>query len=153
MTKWWLCSWWHDKYDVLFLSTSLKPDEIVEKKIEKGKERIKVPIQITYTIIWNFSDQWQEFYGITSSSKSGWKFLFRTKCVHPKQFFFFSIMTSGFSYTPLGNRQLNYRTIFLWHLFRSFMSWTWNRQQKKFACRYLKKCWSNYRLCVTHPEE
>jgi hypothetical protein len=47
---------WHDKYDVLFLSTSLKSEEIVEKKIGKGKERIKIPMQIT---IWNFSDQWQ----------------------------------------------------------------------------------------------
>jgi hypothetical protein len=44
----------------------------VEKKIGKGK-RIKIPIQIT---IWNFSDQWQEVYGITLSSKSGWMFSF-----------------------------------------------------------------------------
>jgi hypothetical protein len=109
---------WHDKRDVLLLSTNSGPrsDGTVEKKIGNGKQKIHIPCPnavMNYTRNMggvDLSDQFREYYGVGHSSKKWWKFVFHfiiNVCIVNSYILY--DLKSRLSRTAHGKRQLTYR--------------------------------------------
>jgi hypothetical protein len=122
---------WHDKRDVLLLSTNSDPrsDGTVEKKIGNGKQKIQIPCPnavMNYTRNMGgveLSDQLREYYGVGRSSKKWWQFVFHFIInVGTVNSFILYDMKSRPSRTAHGNRQLTYRKNLVQQLIRTYTS-------------------------------
>jgi hypothetical protein len=121
---------WHDKRDVLLLSTNSDPrsDRTVEKKIGNGEQKIQMPCPNTvmnYTCNMgrvDLGDQLHECYGVGCSSKKWWKFVFHFIInVSIMNSFMLYDLTSRPSRTAHDNRQLTYRKNLVQQLIRTYM--------------------------------
>jgi hypothetical protein len=122
---------WHDKRDVLLLSTNSDPrsDGTVENKIENGKQKTQI---LCPNAVMNYTrnmggedlnDQLRQYYGVGHSSKKWWKFVFHfiiNVCIVNS--FILYDMTSRPSRTSHGNRQLTYRKNLVQQLIRTYTS-------------------------------